>query len=159
MDRILGVIASILILIGLFCPIIKVLGISVTYFDHIKSSSSPDGFIFLGLGLISLVLALFDKARLLLATGILTLGCLGWSYLDYKSKMTSVADANSQLSAQLGTLIQWQWGWAVMILGGILLLVAGMIKKSGPLRVSAYGARPGPPGYAPGPPPQPPYNR
>jgi hypothetical protein len=161
-NRILGVIGAVMIIIGIFCPIVSVLGINVSYFDSIKSTSGPDGFIFLGLGVISLILALINKTRLLLATGILTLGYIALSYIGYKSKMNeAMSGANSQLSSQLDNLIQLQWGWAVLVLGGILLIVAGIMKKSGPMPVSGYGAPPPPPGYAPGPgqPPTPPYNR
>jgi Ca2+/Na+ antiporter len=162
MNRILGIIGAVLIIIGLFCPIVSVFGINISYFDSIKTTSGPDGFIFLGLGVISLVLALLNKTRLLIATGVLTLGYVALSYFSYKSRMSeAMSGANSEINSQLGTLVQLQWGWAVLVLGGILLLVAGIMKKTGPLPVSTYGAPPPPPppGYAPGPPPPPPYNR
>lgn len=161
-SRILGIIGAVLLILGLFVPIVSIFGINISYFESIKSASGPDGFIFLGLGVISLLLALINKTRLLIATGILTLGYVALSFIGYKSKMSeATSGADSQLNTQLGELIQLQWGWAVLVLGGILLLVAGIMKKSGPPPVATYGAPPPPPpGYAPGPgQPPPPYGR
>jgi hypothetical protein len=160
-SRILGIIGAVLIIVGLFMPIVSIFGINISYFESIKSGSGPDGFIFLGLGVISLILALINKTRLLIATGILTLGYVALSFIGYKSKMSeATSSANSELSSQLSGLIHLQWGWAVLVLGGILLLVAGIMKKSGPDPIPAYGAPPPPPpGYSPGPGQPPPYNR
>jgi hypothetical protein len=160
-SRILGIIGSVLIIVGIFMPIVSIFGININYFDSIKSGSGPDGFIFLGLGVISLILALINKTRLLIATGILTLGYVALSFIGYKSKMNeATSGANSELSSQLSGLIQLQWGWAVLVLGGILLVVAGIMKKSGADPIPTYGAPPPPPGgYAPGPGQPPPYNR
>jgi hypothetical protein len=159
-SRILGIIGAVLIIVGLFMPIVSIFGINISYFDSIKSGSGPDGFIFLGLGVISLILALINKTRLLIATGILTLGYVALSFIGYKSKMNeATSGVNSELSAQFSGLIQLQWGWAVLVLGGLLLLVAGIMKKSGPAPIPTYGAPPPPTGYAPGPGQPPPYNR
>ncbi len=160
-SRILGIIGSVLIIIGIFMPIVSIFGINITYFDSIKSGSGPDGFIFLGLGVVSLILALINKTRLLIATGILTLGYVALSFIGYKSKMNeATSGVDSQINAQLGNIIQLQWGWALFVLGGILLIVAGIMKKSGSDAIPTYGAPPPPPsGYAPGSGQPPPYNR
>lgn len=160
-SRVLGIIGSVLIIFGLFVPIVSIFGINISYFDSIKSAAGADGFVFLGLGVLSLIIALINKTRLLIGTGILTLGYIALAFIGFKSRMTeATSGAASELTSQLTGLIQLQWGWAVLVLGGLLLLVAGIMKKSGPPPIAYYGAPPPPPGYAPGPgQPPPPYGR
>ncbi|HEX8000494.1 MAG TPA: hypothetical protein VF528_19075 [Pyrinomonadaceae bacterium] len=161
-SRILGITGSVLIIFSIFLPRVSIFGINISYFDSIKSGSGPEGFIFLGLGVISLILALLNKTRLLIATGILTLGYLTVCFIDYKLTMKEVTrDVSTELTSQLDGLVRLQWGWAMLALGGLLLVVAGIMKKSMPSTVPAYGAPPPPPppDYAQGLGQSPPYNR
>ena len=157
-SRILGIIGAILLIVGIFVPIVSVFGISVSYFDSFRmSSGAVDGLIIAGLGLISLILAALNKTRILIATGILALCVMAIDFFSFKSKMSEAASAAS--SPEMANLMQLQWGWGVLLLGALLLIVAGIMKKSGPAPVPSYGTPPPPP-YNPGqPPPPPPYNR
>lgn len=159
-SRVLCIIGSVLILIGLFLPRVSIFGIDISYFDSIKSASGPQGFIFLGLGVISLILALINKTRFLIATGILTLVYLILAFIDYRSTMNEVTRGISlELTSQLGGLIQLRWGLAVLLFGGLLLLVAGIINKSATRPTPTYAAPPPSPDYARRPEQPAPYNR
>jgi hypothetical protein len=159
-SRILGIVGSVLIIFSIFLPRVSIFGINISYFDSIKSGSGPEGFIFLGLGVISLILALLDKIRFLIATGILTLGYLTVSFIKYKLTMKEITrDVSDELTSQLTGLVQLRWGWAVLVLGGLLLVVAGIMKKSRTSPIPTYGAPPPPPDYAQGLGQSTPYNR
>jgi hypothetical protein len=161
-SRLLGIIGAILLIVGIFCPIVSLFGISISYFDSFRMNSGAiDGFIIAGLGVISLIIALLNKNRILIVTGILALGVMAIDFFNFKSKMSAASSvADSELSTTLANAVQLQWGWIVLVLGGLLLIVAGIIKKSVPVAAPGYGMPPPPPppGYTPGPPP-PPYNR
>ena len=129
----------------------------MSYFDSIQAGSGyNDGYIICGLGIISLIISLINKNRILIVTGLLTLGLVALALIGFKSKISEASSAGSDVD--ISKLVQLQWGWAVLILGGVLLLVAGIMKKSVPAPPMSYGAPP--PGYPPGPgQPPPPYNR
>lgn len=181
-SRILGIIGAILLIVGIFCPIVSVFGFNLSYFDSFRmNSGAVDGLIIAGLGVISLVIALLNKTRILIATGIIALGVMAIDFFNFKSKMSEASSTgNSELSSALANAVQLQWGWAVLLLGALLLIVAGILKKSASAPATGYGAQPPgygvpppgynpaqpgygapPQGYTPGPgqPPTPPYNR
>lgn len=158
-SRILGIIGAILLIVGIFCPIVSILGINLSYFDSFRmESGAVDGLIIAGLGVISLVIALLNKTRILIVTGLLALGVMAIDFFNFKSKMSEASSsANPELSSTLSNLVQLQWGWAVLLLGALLLIVAGILKKKVAAPPMAYGAPP--PGYGAPPPPPAGYNQ
>lgn len=150
-SRILGIIGSVLVIAGIFCPLVNVsiLGVthSTSYLDSFRGGGGIDGIIIAGLGVISLVLAALNKTRILIATGILTLCLLALDYFTFKSKMSELSSLNEEMAATISSGTTLQWGWGVLLLGALLLIVAGIMKKSGPAPVPAYGTPPPPPPY------------
>lgn len=160
-SRILGIIGAVLLIIGIFLPIVSVFGISLSYFDSFRmSSGAVDGLIICGLGVVSLIIALLNKTRILIITGILALGVMAIDFFSFKSKMSEASSTtNTELSSALADAIQLKWGWVVLVLGALLLIAAGLMRKAVPAPATGYAPAP-PPGYNPGqPPPPPPYNR
>jgi hypothetical protein len=163
-SRILGIIGAILLIVGIFCPIVSIFGINLSYFRIFRmESGGSDGLIIGGLGVIALVIALLNKTRLLIVPGVLALGLLALDFFRFKAQMSEATPSvdNMNPGSSLSSVIQLQWGWGVLLFGALLLLLAGIIKKSFAARAVGYGAAPPPPsGYNPGPgQPPPPLNR
>lgn len=157
--RILGIIGAVLVIAGVFCPLVSVslLGETNTtsYFSTLRDGAGIDGMIVGGLGVISLIIALINKNRILIATGILILGVVALDFFNFKSKMSELASQSGEMATTITNAFSLQWGWVVLILGGLLLIVAGIMKKSAPAPAVGYNAPP--PGFPPGPGQQPPY--
>jgi hypothetical protein len=157
--RLLGIIGAVLVIVGIFCPLVHVslsgVDITTSYFSTLTTGAGIDGAIVAGLGVISLIIALINLNRILIATGILTLGVVALDFFNFKSKMAELSTLSGDASFASG--VSLQWGWIVLVLGGLVLIVAGIMKKSAPAPAMSYGAPP--PGYPPGPGQPPPYNR
>jgi hypothetical protein len=131
--RMLGVLGSIVLFIGVFTPIVSVPIVgNVNYFQNGKG----DGVIILVLALISLILTLTNKFRALWLTGIGSLGVMIFTFINFQLKMS---EAKAQMESQLSgnpfrgfadlaiQSIQIQWGWAVMIVGAGLVIAAAAV--------------------------------
>jgi hypothetical protein len=163
-SRILGIIGALLVLVGIFCPLVNFSILdtthSVSYLDSFRGGGGIDGIIIAGLGVISLILAALNKTRVLIATGILTLCLLALDYFNFQSKMSELSSLNEKVAATITSGTSLQWGWVVLVLGALLLLAAGLMKKAVPPPATGYAPPLPPQGYNPGqPPPPPPYNR
>lgn len=142
-NRILGIIGSALLILGIFLPIVSLMGIiSLSYFDAIKISpvQAWSGLLLLLFGIISLIMAVTNKFKILIATGVVSLGIL---VLDFFRLKNSLSDAPAE-ATEMGGGVSIGWGFYVMVIGAILLIVAGVMKGSGPVG-GGYGAPPPPP--------------
>jgi hypothetical protein len=131
---VLGIVGSLVLVLGVFSPLISVpiMG-TMNYFQNGKG----DGVIILFLALISLLLSASRQYRGLWLTGLCSAGCLAFTFINFqmglnkmKSEMaTELADnpfaGLANLAAQS---VQMQWGWAVLITGIALILVAAAMK-------------------------------
>jgi hypothetical protein len=155
-SRILGIVGAVLVLVGIFLPIVTVtasqagISQSASFFDALKAGSW-EGYVVLLAGIASIALAVLRKYKLLLVTGVITLGVVLLNLINMKS---SIAKAMGQTDAAsleaMGVDISTQWlGWIVLILGGLALLIAGVMGRNLPAPGANYGATP--------PPPPPPY--
>lgn len=157
-SRILGIVGGVLILLGIFLPIVTVsasqagISQSASFFDAIKAGSW-EGYVLLLAGIASIVLAVLRKYKLLIVTGVISLGVIVLNLINMKS---SIAKAMGQTDAAaleaMGVDISTQWlGWIVLILGGVALLIAGAMGRNLPAPGANYGAPPPPPPpYTPG---------
>jgi hypothetical protein len=123
---------SVLLLLGAFLPALSVpvLG-SISYFDNGKGA----GIFIVLLALASFILAARNRERFLLYTGSASAALVlaGMLYLMFKiDKLKSelASDASDGLASAfagaLSTTIQLQWGWAILLLGSLLVLSAGI---------------------------------
>jgi len=154
-SRILGLIGAALVIIGIFLPLVTVsvaeagISQSASFFDAIKAGSW-EGYVVLLAGIASIALAWLRKYRLLLLTGVIILGVVLLNFFNFKS---SIAKAMGQTSAEalesMGVSLSTQWiGWIALILGGVLLLIAGATGRTLPATSPNYGGA-APPPYPP----------
>lgn len=133
--QITGLIGSIILLIGVFTPIVSlpIVG-SINYFNN----GSGDGVIVLVLAIVSLVVIFLKKYRFLWITGLTSLGMMLFTFINFQTKMASVrSEMQAELAnnpfAGLGELalqsVQLQWGWIILVIGASLIIVAAALKE------------------------------
>jgi hypothetical protein len=133
--QILGLAGSVVLFVGVFAPIVSlpIVG-SVNYFQNGRG----DGVIVLILAVISLVLVLLKRYRWLWITGLLSLGMLVFTFINFRMRMSQMtADmetklANNPFKGIASTAmqsVQIQWGWALLIVGAGLLIAAAAVKE------------------------------
>jgi hypothetical protein len=112
--------------IGVFVPLVSlpIVG-SLTYFNNGKG----DGILVLALAVISALIVLTKRYRALWLTGLASLGLIGYSFVN-------IAQALAGLERELAgnpfrglANAQMQWGWALLVIGAILLLAAAAAKN------------------------------
>jgi hypothetical protein len=153
-NRILGFIGSGLLILGIFLPIISVMGLlTFSLFTFIQGSMpgiDPTGMVglfriigiaVLLLGIASLVLTLKNQFRLLIATGVISMCVLALIFIKLQSVFSNIPEEARMLSGAIGT----GWGLYAMILGAIALIVAGAMKNTATVTNTGYGAPPPPP--------------
>jgi len=131
----LGLIGSVILFLGVFAPIISVPIIgNINYFQNGKG----DGVIIFALSGVSLVLTLTKKYKGLWFTGIASLGILGYTFINFHMKMGEMKEKmNVELAgnpfrgfADIAVQsVQFQWGWALLIVGATIILIAAAIKS------------------------------
>lgn len=135
---ILGLGGVALVFLGVFMPIVSlpIVG-TVNYFNNGKG----DGVMLLALALISALLVAVKRYRGLLATGGASAAMLAYSFLALTQRL---AEAQASLESSLAgnpfaglaqaamQSVQIQWGWAVLVLGALLILGAGVLKGQSP---------------------------
>ncbi len=128
---------SALLLLGAFLPAVSVpmLG-SISYFDNGKG----DGVFIIVLALASFVLAARKRDRFLLYTGsaAAALVLAGMIYLMFmieflkKELATDASGLAGVFAGALTNTIQLQWGWALLLLGALLVTSAGVSALEAP---------------------------
>jgi hypothetical protein len=120
--------------IGVFVPLVSlpIVG-SLTYFNNGKG----DGTFVLALAVISALIVLTKRYRALWLTGLASLGLIGYSFMN-------IARALAGLERELAgnpfrglANAQMQWGWALLVIGSLLLLAAAASKGATPANPSA----------------------
>jgi hypothetical protein len=130
-----AIIGCFALFLGVFAPLISVpiMG-SVNYFQNGKG----DGTIVLGLAIVSLVAALARKYKWLWFTGLGSLAMLAFIFFNFQYRMSLMkADMDKELEGNpfrgLADLavqsIQMQWGWAVLLTGAVMLVIAAGMKE------------------------------
>jgi hypothetical protein len=151
-SRILGIVGGVLLIIGVFCPLVGVdfmgQSMSVSYIGS-DAGTSWEGLLMILLGIASIALAVLRKYKLLLVPGIIALAIVAYDYFSFKSKMSEMVSAAGSRSTEVENAVSMKWGWIVLILGAIALLIAGATGRNHPAPGAAYGAPPPPP-YTPG---------
>ncbi|MHC0067539.1 type IV pilin-like G/H family protein [Nostoc sp. UIC 10890] len=135
LGKTLGILGAIILFIGVFTPIVSVpIAGSFNYFYNGKG----DGVILIGIAIISLIIALKEKFKLLWWTGIASLGVLLLGLINFQMRISQL---KSQMEDELaGNMfkgiadvaaqsIQLQWGWVILIIGTGLILAAAAIPE------------------------------
>lgn len=132
--RVIGLIGSILLIIGAFSPVVKIPIIGTLNYVN---NGHGDGVIILALGIVSIVLVLFEKYNPLVFTGIGSFGVMTFTYFNIQNLLK---DSQAQLHRDLmgnpfkglaeGVLnaVQIEWGFALVLVGALLLTIVPIIK-------------------------------
>lgn len=134
--QIMGLIGSIILFIGVFAPIVSVpiMG-NMNYFQNGKG----DGTIIIVLAVISLILTLTKKYKGLWVTGLVSLGVMSFTFINFqillseaKSQMAGELAGNpfSGLADMVMGSVQLQWGWAILVIGAGMIIAAAAIKEN-----------------------------
>lgn len=134
--QLLGILGAATLFIGVFMPIISSpLTGSINYFRN----GEGDGMFVIILAVLSMLLSLTKRYRLLWATGGTCAGMILYTFYEFRSRMTQIqADMELQLInnpfrglADVAIQsVQLQWGLAVMLIGAALVIAAAAIKDT-----------------------------
>jgi hypothetical protein len=154
-NRILGIIGSALMILGIFLPIVSIMGLlNFSYFNMIQLAPGTffTGLLLLLLGIGSLILALKHMYKPLIATGVASLAILAFDFYRIKSGLSeatsSGGEAGGEFARKMSEAVSIGFGLYVMAIAAILLIVAGAMKSAVPAA---------PANWNPPPPPPPPY--
>ena len=130
MNMLFGILGSLVLILGVFAPLVSVpiMG-SMNYFQNGKG----DGIVILALAGVALVLSL---SRLYKALWLPFLGCAGMLTFTFVRFQQGMSEARTEMKAYLADnpfaglaelameSVQLQWGFAVLIVGTVMLLIA-----------------------------------
>ncbi len=129
-----GFVGSALLVVGVFTPLIVLpLVGGVNYFQH----GEGDGKFVLILGVLSAMAVRKQRYRALWLTGIASLALVTSAFVSFRAKL---AEAKASMAADLGgsafrefseRLVgpaQLSWGFAVLVIGAVMLLAAASMK-------------------------------
>lgn len=133
--QLFGVVGSTLLFFGVFTPIISapIVG-DINYFQNGKG----DGVIILVLALVSIALVLVKKYSGLWITGGASLAVMMFTFVNFQVRISGMKDEmESKLAGNpfrgfadvAMQSIQIQWGWAVLVIGAVLLIAAAAISR------------------------------
>ena len=127
---------AVVLIIGLFLPILTVMGISMNLIMPPGTSVSGPGLVLAGCAVLGAVLALVGQAKWAVIPGLAALAFLIWKYLEIQNGMSG--QAGSEITAEAAEALQQfaqinYLGWGVMGLGALVMLVGGAMgwKSSG----------------------------
>ncbi|UIJ76955.1 sulfite exporter TauE/SafE family protein [Acinetobacter sp. SH20PTE14] len=135
-QQLIGMIGGVVLLLGIFLPVVSmpIMG-SISVF----SSGRVDGYILLGLAIISLILSFINNLKPLRITGGVSLAMIvfGFIYILFKlnNLKSDVADKlkdnpfGDMAQAMMST-VQIQYGWVFLFIGSLMLVYAAFAKNS-----------------------------
>lgn len=138
--QILGIVGSIMMIVGVFAPMIKIPIIgSMSFFDNNKLYGSVIAIV----ALLSLIIAFKNRYKLLWLTLAVILAVMGFTAWEAYKPMSSFKAKASKILGQRLTdkivdkvsdkamdYVKVQWGLALLIVGLILLILSAVIPTS-----------------------------
>jgi hypothetical protein len=136
--RLLGFIGAGLLAIGVFTPIVRlpIVG-TINYFRN----GSGDGTVILVIAALAALAAAVQRIGWLLPCGVTSIGLLTVVWLSLRERMADIQRSTDRSLADnpfrgivdaMSQSVQLEWGWAVMVAGAGLLLVAAFIDRKRP---------------------------
>lgn len=118
--QVMGLVGSVALFVGVFAPLVNFpLRGSMNYLQYI-----PIGEIFLIISAItSVILTLRRDYGGLLIIGLISLGTVAFPFIHVQ-----VRKSQPGLSAYLLQFVQFRWGWALLLVGAILVIAAAAVK-------------------------------
>jgi hypothetical protein len=143
-ENTLGILGSIILLTGVFAPIISapVIG-TLNYFNNGKG----DGVILLVLAVISLVLTFKENYKFLWWTGTASFGVIIIGLINF---LTQIYQLQSNIEERLAgnpfkgladaavQSVQLQWGWIPLIMGASMIIAAAAISEKSNISQTGY---------------------
>ena len=134
--RLLGILGSAILFIGVFMPIVKLPVVGEMNYFH---NGRGDGVIILALAVTSFIFVLIRWYRQLWITSPASAAVLAFTFFNFQSKMsqatrqmeTELKDNPFRGLADLAVQsVQLQWGWAVLVIGIAFLIVVAAMKDT-----------------------------
>ncbi|WP_337043154.1 hypothetical protein [Emticicia sp. 17c] len=130
----IGLVGASLLLCGVFAPVIS---LPIMGNLNLYQNGKSDGTIVLIVAVISLGLVLIKQFKPLVATGIIALGIVGYRFVTIQQRISKISESlgaesdknpfKELTNAAMGS-IQMQWGWGVLFVGAVLVILAGTMK-------------------------------
>lgn len=138
-SRIVGIIGVVVLLIGLFVPLTREFAADTATTIDLPASrqfgfllnGDPNVIAYVVLVLAALALTFTRWTRLLIVLGVIFIGLTYYDHtlvsakMEAMSQMVATSPENATLIAREGAST---WGWYVLYLGGLILIVAGILK-------------------------------
>jgi hypothetical protein len=117
LPALIGSLGGLLLIVGSFTPMMQFATAPVSTFN----SDAGMGVLFIGLGIGALLLVALKWFRELQVLGAVALFLIGFIFWRITSTFAGLGSATS------GSGLSLQWGWAVLAIGGVLLLSARLV--------------------------------
>lgn len=118
--QVMGLVGSAALFVGVFAPLVNLplLG-SMNYLQYIEIG----GIFLIILAITSLILTLRRDYGGLWITGLISLGMVALPFIDFQVRKSQPGS-----SAWLLQFVQFTWGWALLLVGAILVIAAAAVK-------------------------------
>lgn len=133
-QQLVGLVGGVVLLLGIFLPIVSMpIAGSISLF----SSGRVDGYVLLGLTIISLILAFINNLKPLRITGGISLLIVVIDFIYLLYKLNSIkGDMSDRLKGNpfggmaeaMMSTVQIQYGWVFLFIGSLLLVYAAFAK-------------------------------
>jgi len=133
-QQLVGLVGSVVLLLGIFLPIVSMpIAGSISVF----SSGRVDGYVLLGLTIISLILAFINNLKPLRITGGVSLLIVLFDFIYLLYKLNSIkGDMSDKLKGNpfggvaeaMMSTVQIQYGWVFLFIGSLLLVYVAFAK-------------------------------
>ncbi len=133
--HILGVVGAIILVLGVFAPIVSVPIVGSINLFHNGEGDGVPIFIFAGLTFLFIII---NRLKFLWYTGFASIAILAYDFYAFKTKMNEVTtDMEKDLAGNpfrgfadmAMASVQIQWGWGVLLLGSVIIITAAAIRQ------------------------------
>jgi hypothetical protein len=122
----IGGLGAILLFLGVFMPIFGMpIGGSLNYSGLYFQNGRGDGVLIIVFTLLAFLLLGRRSYNLLWLPGVASFGVLAYTYFNLQSRLSQ---AKREFGEDMISTVQLEWGWAILVVGAVLLLVAAAWK-------------------------------
>ncbi len=124
-SKVLTLAGAVVIIIGLFLPIVTIFGMSMNMIMPPGQGVSGAGLVVLACAVLGGVLALVGQTKFAVLPALAGLAFLIWKFLEVQNGLSGGAtDVPAETAAAIAELASMNYlGWAVMGLGAVVMLV------------------------------------
>ncbi len=133
-QQLIALFGAILLLLGSFLPVVSapIVG-SMSLF----SSGKSDGLIIVVLAVVAMILAVLNKIKEIRIVAIISIGVVLFDFYQAYSKISNLKKEMTEkladnpfggMASAMMDSVQLQYGWVVLLLGGVILLFGSLVK-------------------------------